>query len=107
MKQSKLRQRRVIRFAILYFGLLIVFAAMIGGPVFLGGQPKLVDSITKPIESIGPIRSFGLFQSSVISNNNTNKTEATGTRMPGYSGVRATTASAASTGLAARSVVLI
>lgn len=33
LKQSKLRKRRVIRFAILYFVILVVFIALIVGPL--------------------------------------------------------------------------
>ncbi|KAG5951426.1 hypothetical protein E4U53_003131 [Claviceps sorghi] len=35
MKQSKLRRRRVVRYAVLYFFLFIVFVALIAGPVAL------------------------------------------------------------------------
>jgi len=33
LKQSKLRKRRVIRFAILYFIMLVVFIALVAGPL--------------------------------------------------------------------------
>ena len=36
MKQSKLRRRRVFRFAVLYFVLFIVFLGLIIGPIFAG-----------------------------------------------------------------------
>jgi 1,3-beta-glucan synthase len=36
LKQSKLRKRRVIRFAILYFFMLVVFVALIVGPIVAG-----------------------------------------------------------------------
>lgn len=36
MKQSKLRKRRVIRFAILYFVMLVIFVALIVGPLVAG-----------------------------------------------------------------------
>lgn len=36
LKQSKLRRRRVIRFAILYFIMLIIFVALVVAPIFAG-----------------------------------------------------------------------
>jgi 1,3-beta-glucan synthase len=41
LKQSKLRKRRVIRYAILYFLLFVVFMALIIGPVIAGKMPAL------------------------------------------------------------------
>lgn len=38
IKQSKLRRRRVIRYAIMYFGLLVVFLALIVAPLTVGKQ---------------------------------------------------------------------
>ncbi|KAL8742726.1 MAG: hypothetical protein Q9190_004837 [Brigantiaea leucoxantha] len=44
IKQSKLRKRRVIRFAILYFIMLIIFVALIAGPLVVAGlKMKLPD----------------------------------------------------------------
>lgn len=37
-KQSKLRKKRVIRFAVVYFLMLILFAALIVGPVVVGNN---------------------------------------------------------------------
>jgi len=44
MKQSKLRRRRVWRFAILYFVILIVFLALLIGPIVAG---KFITNLTK------------------------------------------------------------
>lgn len=46
MKQSKLRKRRVWRFAIMYFTLFVVFLALAIAPV-LGGSKVPVDSLKK------------------------------------------------------------
>ncbi|KAH8727038.1 putative 1,3-beta-glucan synthase component FKS1 [Phaeosphaeriaceae sp. PMI808] len=53
LKQTKLRKRRVIRYAILYFLLLVVFLALVVGPVVVGGKlkfalPKLPMEILQP-----------------------------------------------------------
>jgi 1,3-beta-glucan synthase len=53
LKQTKLRKRRVIRYAILYFVLLVVFLALIVGPIVAGnkfdfGLPKLPMEILQP-----------------------------------------------------------
>lgn len=52
LKQSKLRKRRVIRYAILYFVLLVVFLALIVGPIVAGKQIKL--KIDLPMELLQP-----------------------------------------------------
>lgn len=41
MKQSKLRKRRVIRYAILYFFLLFIFLILIVGPIVAGKMINL------------------------------------------------------------------
>jgi 1,3-beta-glucan synthase len=53
LKQTKLRKRRVIRYAIMYFFLLVVFLALIIGPIVVGKQltfslPKLPMEILQP-----------------------------------------------------------
>lgn len=53
LKQTKLRKRRVIRYAILYFILLVVFLALIVGPIVAGnkfdfGLPTLPMEILQP-----------------------------------------------------------
>ncbi|KAF2278395.1 uncharacterized protein EI97DRAFT_372790 [Westerdykella ornata] len=67
LKQTKLRRRRVIRYSILYFVLLVVFVALIVGPVVAGKYLKLNMSI--PMDLLQPV---GL-------NNNDTTAEVTGT----------------------------
>ena len=50
MKQSKLRKRRVIRYAILYFILLVVFVALIAGPIVAGNK---ISSLGASLSKIG------------------------------------------------------
>ncbi|KAF3047491.1 1,3-beta-D-glucan synthase [Didymella heteroderae] len=52
LKQTKLRKRRVVRYAILYFVLLVVFLALIVGPIVAGKQIKL--SVDLPMELLQP-----------------------------------------------------
>lgn len=54
LKQTKLRKRRVIRYAILYFVLLVVFLVLIIGPVVV---PKFITipSISIPMELVQPV----------------------------------------------------
>jgi 1,3-beta-glucan synthase len=51
LKQSKLRKRRVIRYAILYFVMLVVFIVLIVGPLVAG---KYVKNITIPMQLAQP-----------------------------------------------------
>ncbi|KAI8720262.1 1,3-beta-glucan synthase [Fusarium sp. LHS14.1] len=80
MKQSKLRRRRVIRYAILYFTLLIVFIALIVGPVVAGKY--IGDTISSSLGGLG----FNLVQPTDLDHDNTNSTSQTGTGMAGYTG---------------------
>ncbi|KAF2011689.1 glycosyltransferase family 48 protein [Aaosphaeria arxii CBS 175.79] len=66
LKQTKLRKRRVIRYAILYFVILVVFVALIAGPIVGGKYIKLNFNI--PME---------LLQPTGLKNNDT-KTQVTG-----------------------------
>src|SRR5438045_6961161 len=54
LKQSKLRKRRVIRYAILYFLMLILFIALIAGPViagkFLTSLPQIPMNLQQPVK---------------------------------------------------------
>jgi 1,3-beta-glucan synthase len=52
LKQTKLRKRRVVRYAILYFVLLVVFLALIIGPIVAGKQIKL--NVSLPMELLQP-----------------------------------------------------
>ena len=71
MKQSKLRKRRVWRYAILYFALLVLFLALIVGPI-VAGKNVLTASL------IGDIP-FQLFQPINQNNNDTRNRTETGT----------------------------
>ncbi|OTA65932.1 glycosyltransferase family 48 protein [Hypoxylon sp. EC38] len=95
MKQSKLRRRRVIRYAILYFVMLVVFLALIVGPA-VGGK-QIGPSLTNSLKSLP----LPLAQPVDQDNNDTRNRTQTGTGMPGYSGAglasMTKTATAAST----------
>jgi 1,3-beta-glucan synthase len=52
LKQTKLRRRRVVRYAILYFFLLVVFIALLVGPVVAGKFLKLTIDI--PMDLLQP-----------------------------------------------------
>jgi 1,3-beta-glucan synthase len=52
LKQTKLRKRRVVRYAILYFILLVVFVALIAGPIVAGRFLTSLPSI--PMELLQP-----------------------------------------------------
>ncbi|KAK8007023.1 hypothetical protein PG989_001013 [Apiospora arundinis] len=80
MKQSKLRRRRVIRFAILFFTLFFIFLALIIGPVIVApimGPKFFNDMVDKNMIPMG------LLQPANQTNNNTIDAE-TGTGRPGY-----------------------
>ncbi|KNB00038.1 1,3-beta-glucan synthase [Fusarium oxysporum f. sp. lycopersici 4287] len=81
MKQSKLRRRRVVRYAILYFTLLVVFIALIAGPI-VAGKYMPPNTISDALGSLP----FNLVQPNNLNNDNTNSTMATGTGMVGYTG---------------------
>jgi 1,3-beta-glucan synthase len=91
MKQSKLRKRRVWRFAILYFVMLVVFLALLVGPIVAG---KIIldgtDSLTKNPDDL-----FNLFQPTGQNNNDTRGYTKTGT---GTGAAAATSAASDSTG---------
>ncbi|KAL2024990.1 hypothetical protein VTK56DRAFT_3689 [Thermocarpiscus australiensis] len=87
MKQTKLRRRRVIRYAILYFVMLVVFVALIVGPVVAG---KFVpSSVFKSLSSTNLVQPTGL------DNNDTRGRTPTGTDSPSYSGVFTRTSTSA------------
>ena len=79
LKQSKLRRRRVIRYAILYFTMLILFIVLIVGPIIASRFLTSLPSI--PLQLIQPT---GL-------NNNDTSSSVTGTA---EAGAAATTAAA-------------
>jgi 1,3-beta-glucan synthase len=53
LKQTKLRKRRVIRYAILYFVLLVVFLVLIVGPIIAGKFIKF--NVKLPMEILQPV----------------------------------------------------
>lgn len=79
MKQSKLRRRRVIRFAILYYVMLVVFLALIVGPA-VAGKNIPTDMIKDQLKGLP----FELFQPNGQNRDNTNSTMLTGTGHPTY-----------------------
>lgn len=84
MKQSKLRKRRVWRYTILYFTLLILFLALLVGPIVAGSKiisASLVNQI--PLE---------LYQPVGLHNNDTQNRNQTGTGAVG-NGASATASS--------------
>lgn len=83
MKQSKLRRRRVIRYAVLYFSLLILFVALIVGPA-VGGKLVVTDKFTSSLNKQLP---FPLIQpNNWKDRDNTRGRNETGTGSPGYTG---------------------
>jgi len=83
LKQSKLRKRRVIRYSILYFLILIIFVALIVGPIVAG---KFLSSLpTIPMDLLQPT---GL-------NNNDTTGKHTGTAQAGGGKGAAATSGAA------------
>jgi 1,3-beta-glucan synthase len=91
MKQTKLRRRRVLRYAILYFVLLVVFIALIVGPAVAGRYIKLEDL------NIPMLDDMKLLQPTSLSNDDTKGTSATGVKNPSYTGVMTTTRTASGT----------
>jgi 1,3-beta-glucan synthase len=84
MKQSKLRRRRVIRYAILYFVLLVVFVGLIAGPV---AYRKVVSEATLKgwYNSLNISKNMPLMQPNFLNNANTHASSETGTANPTYS----------------------
>ncbi|KAI9852541.1 MAG: 1,3-beta-D-glucan synthase [Thelocarpon superellum] len=80
LKQSKLRKRRVIRFAILYFLMLVLFLALIVGPIVAG---RFVPKISLPMKLAQPTGQ----------NNNDTSNSQTGTALNGAGAGTATTGS--------------
>ncbi|KAI9749619.1 MAG: 1-phosphatidylinositol-3-phosphate 5-kinase [Chaenotheca gracillima] len=92
LKQSKLRKRRVIRFAILYFIMLIVFVCLVAGPIvasrFVSNLPSIPENLLQPVGQ----------------NNNDTTTKETGTGAAGGAGASSTGGGSDSSGSAASSV---
>lgn len=99
MKQSKLRKRRVWRYAVLYFTMFIIAFALLLGPVFAGSM--ILDN-TKSLFAT-PGDTMYLFQPTGLNNNNTQNDTLTGTGKPGGASETGASASASATdGSAAR-----
>lgn len=79
MKQTKLRRRRVIRYAILYFVMLVVFVGLIAGPVVAGKKI--------PASVFNSLKSTNLVQPTGLSNDDTLGTQLTGTGFASYTGI--------------------
>lgn len=84
MKQSKLRRRRVFRYAILYFVMLVVFVGLIVGPIVAG----------KNIPKLDLLDSTNLMQPTGQDKDDTNGRTETGTGRPNYSGALKTSSTA-------------
>lgn len=82
MKQSKLRRRRVIRFAILYFVLLVIFLALAVAPGVIG-KKVLGDTIFEAIGKGDGVAGLRLLQPWGLDNNNTEGKTETGTKGSG------------------------
>lgn len=82
MKQSKLRRRRVIRFAILYFVLFIVFLALAVAPGVIG-KSVLGGTIFDALGPTSGLGSMGLLQPWGLNHNNTEDRKETGTKADG------------------------
>lgn len=95
MKQSRLRRRRVVRYALLYFLLFAVGIGLIVGPVVAG--KRIDDNI---LASLGKAVSLGdrfyLMQPD-LNHDNTNGTTQTGTGKDGYSGAYTATSTSSET----------
>jgi 1,3-beta-glucan synthase len=79
MKQSKLRKKRVFRYMILYFVMLVVFVALIVAPLVIGN--KIPSTLTKPLSDAFLLQPTGL------NNDDTRGDTQTGTGYISYSGV--------------------
>ncbi|KAH8904561.1 hypothetical protein BR93DRAFT_820851 [Coniochaeta sp. PMI_546] len=90
-KQSKLRRKRVFRYAALYFIMLVVFLALIIGPLVAGKQI--------PASAFDALKKYDLVQPTGLVNDDTKGSSETGTGATDYSGwgtrTRTSTTSAA------------
>jgi 1,3-beta-glucan synthase len=60
LKQSKLRKRRVVRFAILYFFMLVVFVVLIAAPLVIRDLSSISYSIRHALYDAVGVKSGGL-----------------------------------------------
>ncbi|KAJ9148570.1 Glycosyltransferase family 48 protein [Pleurostoma richardsiae] len=87
MKQSKLRRRRVVRYAILYFVLLVIFVALIAAPLIAGKNLNL---------NLQILSDQHLIQPTGLNNDDTDGHSQTGTGMVGYTGAYTSSTTATS-----------
>lgn len=94
-KQSKLRRKRVFRYAALYFVMLVVFLALIIAPIVAGKQI--------PASAFDALKSYDLVQPTGLVNDDTIGSSETGTGATDYSGwgTRTRTSTTTSDGAAA------
>ncbi|KAJ5976166.1 1-3-beta-glucan synthase component FKS1 [Penicillium waksmanii] len=87
LKQSKLRKRRVIRFAILYFVMLVIFIVLIAGPLVvkrMGYNSKISEALWDTIGLKDASKSPTMFLLQPIDSGlNDTETYYTGTSLPG------------------------
>ncbi|KAH8881437.1 glycosyltransferase family 48 protein [Thozetella sp. PMI_491] len=93
MKQSKLRRRRVVRYAILYFVMLVVFVALLVGPV-VAGKHIPTDQIKSALSD------FGLVQPTGQNKDDTRSRTPTGTGSPTYTNTEGLSPGASSSSVA-------
>lgn len=93
MKQSKLRKRRVWRYAVLYFTLFVVALALLIGPIVAGKQ--ILDGAKSFTDD--PKKLYDLFQPIGLNHNDTQNRNETGTGGPGGGAAASTSSGAAST----------
>jgi 1,3-beta-glucan synthase len=99
MKQSKLRRKRVFRYAILYFVMLIVFVGLIVGPLVAG--KKIPASVINQLKGNDLMKD--LLQPADQNNDDTKGRTQTGTGKPGYSGALRTMTTISATATATTS----
>lgn len=86
MKQSKLRRKRVFRYAVLYFVMFVVFVALIAGPVVVGNLDVL-----NPEQQFGNLVSgMKLVQPNGLDHDDTRNETETGPKGDDYTGVALT-----------------
>jgi 1,3-beta-glucan synthase len=88
MKQSKLRRKRVFRYAALYFIMLVVFVGLIVGPLVAGKQI--------PASAFNALKNYDLVQPTNQNNDDTEGKTETGTGAIGYTGAGTSTMTSSS-----------
>ncbi|EAA28744.1 glycosyltransferase family 48 protein [Neurospora crassa] len=89
LKQTKLRRRRVIRYAMLYFVLLVIFVALIVGPIVAGKQipPGTLDMVNNFGGGSMILKQYPWKLGPSGDNDDTRGRLETGTKATNYSGV--------------------